>query len=245
MRWTLVTSLLCTLLVAGCGRSSEEPVATTRPDLATLVVSAPLSQPLTVQELKAFLMVMKELPKFDPTLMADLQVSAEDAEATLEQLRQRLRGTLRTDVLADRWLSDPRARRTLKEFGVEAEAFASLTLRVSAAWSARVVAGSVKLAAVQRHVDSEIQNILRDLRSGGVALSQLDRQQLGDALGNCVALSEFLNLLQQVPADSLDAVARVDQDLRTVLPRDASATSFARQFSSKAEVLQAGWATQQ
>lgn len=236
-----LASLLFVTILCGCGASESTAPLPSRPDLSSLIQQAPVSQPLSVSELKAFLLVMRELPRIETPLMADFGLPADELAAGVEAMRSRLRGTLQNDILAERWLSDPRVRRILREFQVEPQAFASLSLRVSATWSARIVSQGVRVSIIRRHVEQDLTRVLQELQSHSQVLSRLDQQELTESAANCVALSEFLMLLEQVPAESLELVARAEADLRQVLPRDAGVNAFVQKLDSQAQVLQAGW----
>lgn len=235
--------LLCVVVTLGCGQTEQgsevRSSEVSQPKISLTSVS--INAPLTDEEISSFFQIVERLPgKKIPTLSrADFstqRVAGMTFESYVEGLRKSLRAAMNPDEQAVAWNSESELARRFSKSGVAAEDFAALATKVSLAWSASSVQGVMPILYTRRKLDERMQAVAIEFD----ALTQDDENEAEvlQRTQELVALSEFLNLMREVPAESLAVIKTNDQELAEILPRIDLATQFEKFLNDAPEVTQ-------
>ncbi|HVJ84941.1 MAG TPA: hypothetical protein VM452_04805 [Caulifigura sp.] len=231
-------------LLAGCGASPPPAREPKRPALT--------ASHLTDRDVAALIDVVKSLPDqkppaFQPAVEVDLQGDTRAADMVARWQRE-FRSSYSPQVQAKLWKRDSRLRLAIDESGFEPEELATLLVRLSAAVVRESLHPEIDLVEMGRQADHAIGSLCRQFDSldGDPRLSPTVRNGRSDFLANVlketVAYREFLRLLESVPAESVETVARHRVVLRTLMPATETVQAFEKRFESQAKVLRASHA---
>ncbi len=216
--WIPILSLAFAL--TGCGQSSDclEPVVSV--PVRIDVMQSAFMTPLTEQDVAIFLQVLEHLPnrQIPEILPAELPTlrPGHDIEGQVQVLRNAMRSALSPEVQADHWMADPQVRTHLRKIGINPVAFAELTLRISSAWSALVVAPETRSPELRAQIHEQVVALVHQLKQKSESAFEMDQKRL--ILEELVAFSEFLSLIDLVPETSIQTVSRCRRQLAHVLP---------------------------
>lgn len=231
LRLIVFVTLLC-LLAVGCSRqesgTAQAPTPTARQPSKTL------SDPLTDQEVRTFLAVLETLPgKAAPEFLPLSQVTASDrltAAQLADLYRQEFRAMFDAARHGGRWRKSDQLMETFADNEVTPEDFAALMIRMSCAVAAGKINSQIDLRQVSANADAQVARLVQDIGRLDRALRTKEviaaRRQALDMLQNYVAYSEFTRILQQVPAASLEVVARHRPQLDGHLPQTGNLEQF-------------------
>lgn len=241
----LVFVLLLCLLPAGCSR--EQSQTSEAPTQSVHRPSTTLGDPLTEQELETFLAVLdalpgKQAPEFEPLA----QATASDqysANQLVEVYREEYRAMFDASRHGARWRKNDEMTKTLSRYDVTPEDFAALMIRTSCAVTAGAISPQVDLRRVSADADAQVARLVEHLTGLDDAPRTPDvverRREALEALQNLVAFSEFTRILQNVPAASLELVARHRSRLAGHLPQTGSMEGLEQAINS--QIVPAGF----
>lgn len=241
--------LAATLLVgSGCGGSdSDKPLADTA--APSVIREADLAAPLKGEEVQAFLDLLPKLPDgaapaFQPAGIRETPEGYTAIELAIHWQRD-FRSACRPQTQARLWNEENRLTDALELAGVEPSALASLMVRLSSAVAREALDGKIDLTAKRAEADALVNALClkideatsdQDVGQGGPARAEL----IAD-LREAVAFREFVNLLQQVPDESLAVVEEHRDALRKHLPTADAVSAFAKWSKRKSGILPAGF----
>jgi len=237
--------LLGALCLAGCG---QKPAAAPQ---AEIPVTAPsvrsISQtPLTQKEISKFFSVIQQLPDQQPPEFVESDLprlaSAQQIDRAVEQMRASIRRAVTPERQAAEWDQLPPLKHAFAKMNVEPVEFANLMLKISCAWSAWQIGQETTLSEAREQLDLRTSQLIEQAQQLPDEVSALERRELLDTLEELVVLTEFLQLLEQVPAESLPAVAAAQVELRRVLPASSLREEFSRYLDRQSRILRTGYA---
>lgn len=232
MKWTS-TALLLLGLCLGCGQT-EEPLASkakqsdkkstaSRPSL--VITEKTLADPLTNDEVQAFVHLVQMLPDQKPPQLAPVssgaQVQGLRVDEAIVQWRKAVREALAVETLMQGWNPQTSIRRLMVEQRVPERSMLSLMLRLSCSISVDTMGGPRPVAAQRVLADEKIDQIV-------ARISQLNRQgqpvpdSYWHSLEEACSLAEYLAILTEVPAENQSVVANHKANLMTMLPKPSN-----------------------
>jgi hypothetical protein len=221
---------------------------------AEAICQTPFSAPLTHAEIDAFESLISALPDGRvPEFATAFDFADDESGFSPEELvlrhRKRFRDTLDPLRQSQLWQRDAEISKALGRHKVDPDAFAMLVIRVSSAWAASALAdrqGEAHCRSLKVLADDRIAEICGSIHRID-AHPELHapemRTHLRSALVETVALSEFLGLLERVPAGSLTAIAGRRQQLAPLMPAVETVTEFERRLESNPTVIPVGYET--
>jgi len=223
------------LLLAGCGEAptpretdlveQEAPA----PQYAPLKITVKeLNEPLTEAEVASFVDLMKSLPGGKPPEFSPVTTGAKVQGLHLDQAMQSWRGAVRNALtvktLMTGWNPRSQARQILGERKVSGPALASLMLRMSCTVGMEALGGRRQVAAQRVITDEKIQSIImviQRMHKSGETIADSYWQGLEEA----VSLSEYLNILLELPESNQAVIAAYRDDLKSILPDQSKMTT--------------------
>lgn len=244
-----VALLLFSLLVGqGCSQTKTDSADASIPVQHTQ--SSPGSGTdsfLTPHEIALFLNVVRHLPDQQPPEFVESEVIPLKSTTNIEQAVQVTRASIRNAITAERqvteWEQSLPLKRAFHELQVEPAEFARLMLKISCAWSAWQIRQERPLLEACEQLDARIAQLTLQAQHLPDFADPPEERELLGVLEDLVVLSEFLRLLEQVPAQSLQAVAQAQAELRRVLPESSLREEFARYLDAQSRILRAGFET--
>ncbi len=227
-------------MLAGCARSTD-PSA----------VSAPPAVPgaqLTDAEIETFLSIVPMLPgqappAFRPAAELDLTTDQRAADMVARWQRE-FRSSYSPQVQARLWKRDSHLRSAILETGLEPEQLAALLVQLSSAVVRESVDPGLDLAELGRSAERSIESLCqqfdgleRDPRLSP-SLRNARAEFLTMMLKEMVAYREFLSLLETVPSESVAAVARRRDVLRSLLPASETVQAFEKRLAAQTAIQQ-------
>jgi hypothetical protein len=241
-------SLLCLTLLAGC--ASEAPESDAMP-VADAQQSAELNG-LADHEVTDFLTIVRDLPggefpEFEPDGIPSM-LAGEEPEAAILVWRVAYRQSCDPRNLARSWAGDQEIQNVLNRRGYSPEQFADLVRRISLAVTAEALEDRMDFASAQREVEEQLLEMSQAIHQFDVvpdpSLTEQEqrtrREALMLALQDTTALSEFLKMLAEMPANAREVAQRRRADLAPHLPEEGTSVSqFERYFESDAQIVPA------
>ena len=138
-------------------------------------------------------------------------------------------------------------RQALADCGLEPEPFAALLVKMSTAVVRESLGAEIDLAEQGRQADRAVASLCGQLDGldGDPRLSPAVRnaraELLSAVLKESVAYREFVRLLEDVPAESVAAVARRADLLRRLMPATETLTAFEEKLKSQGQVMRASY----
>jgi hypothetical protein len=238
---------------SGCGRSENDELSADS-KVPSVIRETDLSAPLMDDEVRAFLDLLPKLPDgaapaFQPAGIRDTPKGFSAIELTLQWQRD-FRSAYRPQTQARLWHEENRLIDALEVAGVEPSALASLMVRLSSAVAREALDDSIDLSLKRKEADRLVKSLCTQIDEFSDPSSSPDIGQEGPAraelladLREAVAFREFVNLLQQVPEESLAVVHKHREALRKHLPTGDAVAAFARWSKRKSGILPAGYET--
>ena len=232
MKRTSLILWVC-LLALGCGESPDPSEAVLTGEAPRLpaelaITEKPLHEPLTDDEVRAFIELVKSFPGGKPPVLAPVPgtegVEGLMPEESVAAWRKTVREALTVDTLIQGWAPRSPVRQVLSERRVTARALTSLMLRMSCALAADAMGGSRTVAAQRVIADEKVDSIVARLRQYQRTRSK-PPESLEQALGEAASLAEYLALLSSVPVESQRLVAEHRAELQSMLPVTTQATA--------------------
>ena len=181
-----ISLALCfSVLCVGCGETDAplEAVDATitvgspeelRLSAVLAITEKPLTEPLTDEEIQAFIDLVKVLPDRKPPVFSPVSSAAKvqglRLDAAVKAWRGAVRKSLTTDTLMKGWSPRPPLRRALDERQVAARSLTSLMLRLSCSLGVDAMGGRRDVAAQRVIADEKIDSII-------ARIQQLDRSR--------------------------------------------------------------------
>ena len=187
------------------------------------------SIPLTKKEVEHFLQVVSQLPN---QKVPEFYVSQEsnttgllDAKSLIAQFRKEIESSLDAKVQKKAWERDPQLKAAFEKLNVDAEQFATLTTRLSFAYSDFALHGKKNFEEIKK-------NASRELAEAQIELEQLDaalqvertvawykkRGELTNHMRFIVVTETFSGYLSQVPEKSRQSIRAYHASLARLLP---------------------------
>ena len=220
-------AITATLLLAGCGeaptpREADRVEQEAAPQYAPLKITVKdLNEPLTEAEVASFVDLMKSLPGGKPPEFSPVTTGAKVQGLHLDQAMQAWRGAVRdaltVKTLMTGWSPRSQARQILGERKVSGPALASLMLRMSCTVGMEALGGRRQVAAQRVITDDKIQSIImviQRMHKSGEPIADSYWQGLEEA----VSLSEYLNILLELPESNQTVIAAYRDELKSILP---------------------------
>lgn len=246
------------LLVSGCGEAHTESV----PSVPTARSESPapadpsVDEPLTDADVQTFLAVVQDLPGGQvPSLTAkSLDVTGADSspQALAHAWRTEFRRRFDPAYHASLWADDEQLQSVLARHELTAADFASLVMRISFAMTSLVLESRLDVGELTARSEQQLRQVMQKLADLDRAaqsdpvnapLLRHRREQSARALAEVVAISEFGQLLQRVPAESRAVISRHRETLNAVLPGESNLAHFERTLESQSEVVPVGYET--
>ncbi len=227
-------AITAALLLAGCGeaptpREADRVEQQAMPQYAPLEIAVKdLNEPLTDAEVASFVDLMKSLPGGKPPEFSPVTTGAKVQGMHLDQAMLAWRGAVRdaltVKTLMTGWSPRGQARVVLGERRVSGPALASLMLRMSCTMGMEALGGRRQVAA-QRVITGEkiesIITVIQRMHRSGEPIADSYWQGLEEA----VSLSEYLNVLLELPESNQSIVAGYRDELKTILPDQSKITA--------------------
>lgn len=219
---------------AGCQEAPAPPEAAVealhvlpvREELA--ITERSLAEALTEEEVRGFIELVKSLPDGKPPTFTPVSTGAKVQGLHLDEAIKAWRGAVRdaltVESLLNGWNPKAPVRWALVERNVPTKALASLMLRLSCAMGVDAMGGHRNVAAQRVITDEKIDSIIS-------LIQRMDRagQPIADSywqgLEEAVSLSEYLNVLLEVPTENQVVVAGYQADLQAMLPVQSNRTA--------------------
>lgn len=212
---------------AGCGEtpSPRETAVVEQDELSApadlSITEKNLSEPLTEDEVLSFIELVKSLPEGQPPTFTPVSTGAKVQGLRLDEAilawRGAVRNALTVETLLQGWTPKASVRRALSERRVPTKALTSLMLRLSCTLGVEALGGRRNVAAQRVITDEKIASIV-------TLIQRMDRagQPIADSywqgLEEAVSLSEYLNVLLEVPPENQLVVAGYQAELQAMLP---------------------------
>jgi len=235
--------LLGALCLTGCGHEPAAPQAEI--PIAVPAATSISQTPLTREEISKFLSVVQKLPDQQPPEFVESDLprlaSAEQIDRAVEHMRSSIRRAVTPERQAAEWSQLLPLKHAFAEMNVDPVEFANLMLKISCAWSAWQIGQETTLPDAREQLDLRTSQLIEQAQQLPEGVSALERRELLDLLEELVVLTEFLQLLEQVPAESLPAVAAAQAELRRVLPASSLREEFSRYLGQQSRILRTGY----
>mgnify|MGYP001358296650 CR=1 FL=1 len=233
-------------LGVGCSQGPEGPQSVELRTVAAAHSTAEHSTivstwQLTPEEIRAFVDVVQRLPgKQVPEFVgADLPrlTSSRGLEAAIQEYRHAIRLGVSPGHQSEMWAKNPALQVAFQEMGISPMAFADLMVRISCAWSSWKIQGELSVSQVRQQLDQHIARLAASLEQSAPP----DLQDQLESLELLVGRSELLGLLEQVPRESIKAVASARDELRPIMPSDDQTRQLAEDLKTQARILRVGY----
>jgi len=218
-------------LLAGCGetpapRDIVEAAPVQRPAYTPLEITLRgIDEPLSKEEVLSFIDLIKSLPEGKPPtftpVMTGAKVEGLHLDEAIKAWRSAVRNALTVETLIQGWSPKSQVRRTLIERGVSNKALASLMLRMSCTLGVEAMGGHRSVAAQRVITDEKIKSMT-------TLIQRMDRagQPIADSywqgLEEVTSLSEYLNVLLEVPPQNQLVVAEFHEQLQAMMPASSN-----------------------
>ncbi len=243
LAWMVLT--ISGLTLTGCNSQPVPEVAVQRTQVPQVHIDAkPIMSPLTSSEIAAFMTIVSHLPdgkvpEFAPQHVPPTQ-KPRNATEHVALLQKRFRESIDVQQQATMWQRDPKLQKAFASMGVEPVAFSALAARISFAWSALAIGEKLPVATTERQLTTNLYALMRSVQSPPENMSQHQYQQLMEALEETVALGEFLQMLKQVPRESVVQLSIYRTQMEQLLPRSTSVAAFERHLVNRPEIMRVG-----
>jgi hypothetical protein len=228
-------------LLAGCNKPPQAPPET--------AVSLASETHLTDADIQAFLEIVRKLPGQNPPAfqpVSEVDFTSDRAAADVVARWQReFRSSYSPEVQAKLWKRDSLLRSALSDCGVDPRDFATFLVNLSTAVVRESLDPQVDLAALGRQADgsiaslsSQFDNLDRDSQLSPT-VRNTRAELLTAVLKETVAYREFLRLLEQVPMESIAAIAPHRDVLQRLMPPTETVQLFRKKLASQRSVIQA------
>ncbi|QDU41525.1 hypothetical protein Mal4_58930 [Maioricimonas rarisocia] len=249
---------LILLSASGCGETATETVPSipTARSEASASSQQSIDAPLTDADVQTFLTVVEALPDGQvPALRAkSLDVTGADSSpaALARAWRAEFRRRFDPGYHAALWAEDETLQTVLAEHHLTPAEFASLVMRISFAMTSLAVESRLDVSELTAQSEQQLQRIIHKLAElddaaqndpANAPLLRHRREQTARALAEVVAVSEFGQLLQRVPAENRAVIGRHRQQLNATLPRGGNLAHFERSLESGTGVVPASHET--
>jgi hypothetical protein len=249
----IFAALAATFLVgSGCGHSDEGELSSGS-KAPSAIREADLSAPLGEGEVRAFLELLPKLPDgaapaFQPAGIREAPKGLSAIELAVQWQRD-FRLAYRPKTQARLWNEQSRLIDALELEGVDPSALASLMVRLSTAVARQALDRSVDLSMKRQEAEVLVRALCHEIDeldnrpAAAIPDDSPARAELLADLREAVAFREFVNLLQQVPEESLAVVYKHRDALQKHLPTADAVSAFAKWSKRKSGVLPAGYET--
>jgi len=244
MRFPAVLLTAGILLGQGCARTPLDQMAESEIRVREQSTAASEAA-LTPSDIALFLKVIQHLPGQQPPEFVESEMIPLQGTHRLDQSVHQMRMSIRDAVTAERqvaeWEQQLPVKRTFVELGVDPHQFAQLMLNISCAWSAWQIRQERPLPEARQQLDTRIEQLMSQARQLPDSVDPIEEKELLNVLEELIVLSEFLRLLEQVPAENIDIVAQARSELRQILPESSLREEFSRYVDSQSRILRAGF----
>ncbi len=226
--------ILCVCLLSlGCGESPAPSEAVSSGEELRLpadlaIAEKSLEEPLTDDEVLAFMDLVQSLPGGKPPEFAPVPGSvgpkARTPEESVTASRQAVRDALTIDTLMQGWAPRSAVRRVLTERRVTPRELTSVMLRMSCALAADAMGGARNVAAQRVIADEKVESLVARIHQHERSHTQ-PPESLWNALDEAASLAEYLALLSSVSPESQQLVARHREELQAMLPATSNVST--------------------
>jgi hypothetical protein len=224
-------ALCVCVLCVGCGEtpapleSSAASSELTMPESLRLpaelaITEKPLTEPMTNDEILAFIDLVKSLPDGQPPAFSLMSSAAKvqglQLDAAVQAWRAAVRNSLTTDTLMKGWNPRTALRRAIDESHVPPRALTSLMLRLSCSMGVEAMGGRRNVAAQRVIADENINRIVANIQRLDRA-GQLITNSAWEGLEEATSLAEYLAILTTMPVENQLVLAEHQDALAAIL----------------------------